>query len=93
MESIKVINREEAKKLIEESKGKIFSVEFIKANGEHRKLTGRMEVTSHLHGGANSTAHKPDIVTVFDMELGQYRKFDLNRLEEIKTGGEVYKVS
>ena len=33
---------------------KIFSVEFIKLNGEHRKMVCRLGVKKHLRGGSLS---------------------------------------
>lgn len=70
---------------------KIASVDFIKRDGTHRTLNGRLEVTSHLHGGEDSTAHLPQYVNIYDMQKQAYRKINLNTIQQIRAGGKTYR--
>lgn len=70
---------------------KIATIDFVKKDGTLRTLTGRLGVTSHLHGGADSTAHIPEYVNVFEMSKQQYRKINMNTAQRIKAGGVEYK--
>lgn len=45
---MKTITTDRAKELIRETNGQIFSSTFIKKNGQHRLLTGRLKVTKGL---------------------------------------------
>ena len=67
--------------------GKIFSVVFEKKDGSIRKMTCRTEVAKYTHGGVRSTAHKPNIVGVYDLQAKGYRSFDVNRLKSITGRG------
>jgi len=56
------------------SKGKFFTVGFIKNNGEKRLLTGRLGVKAGLkHGGkrAPTTAHLDNYIVVFEPVKGR----------------------
>jgi hypothetical protein len=81
---------EKAKKVIESTKGRTFTAVFTKANGERRTINCRLGVSKHSKGGISSTAHIPTLVTVFDMQKKQYRNINLNTIEEIRFGGQVY---
>ena len=70
--------------------GKIFTVTFIKKDGTERVLTGRLGVTKHLVGGENTVAHKPEYLTVFDMQKGDYRNVNLDTVMSLKCNGKDY---
>ncbi len=89
---MKKITRKEAMDMIENTKGKVFTVKFTKSSGEEREMNCRTGVESFRHGGENSTAHKPHIITVFEMPKLQYRKFNINNLKEFKFAGTMYTV-
>ena len=77
------------KKLIKQNlKGHIFSVEFIKKNGEYRKLRGRLGVTKHLKGGAKLYDYA-NLLTVFDLDIKQYRTVNLDTVQKIKCGSKL----
>lgn len=70
--------------------GKIFTVTFIKKDGTERVLTGRLGVTKHLVGGENTVAHKPEYLTVFDMQKGGYRNVNLDTVMSLRANGKEY---
>jgi len=70
--------------------GKIFTVTFIKKDGSERVLTGRLGVTKHLVGGENTVAHKPEYLTVFDMQKGDYRNVNLDTVTSLRANGKEY---
>lgn len=65
--------------------GRIMTVKFIKrTNGEIRVMNCRLGVTSHLRGGAQTYDPKSrSLLTVFDMQKGQYRNINLDNVLEI----------
>ena len=75
------MNIQDLRKLVDSTNGKVFQVGFEKADGSLRTMQARTDVTKHLRGGADSTAHKPEIYTVFDMAIGEYRKFNLTKVK------------
>lgn len=70
--------------------GKIFTVQFIKKDGSERTLTGRLGVTKHLVGGENTVAHKPEYLTVYDMQKGDYRNVNLDTVMSLRCNGKEY---
>lgn len=69
------MTRNKAIEFIQSTDGLFFSVEFIKrTTGEKRVMLARTGVRKHLKGGDaayNFTDH--GLISVFDMEKGQYR--------------------
>ena len=80
------MNIQELRKLVDSTNGKVFQVVFEKSDGSLRTMQARIGVTKHLRGGADTTAHKPEIYTVFDMGIGQYRKFNLTKVKSLSCG-------
>tara|TARA_R110002153_G_scaffold214_2_gene1112 strand:+ start:411 stop:767 length:357 start_codon:yes stop_codon:yes gene_type:complete len=97
---MKTINRNKAKELIKESKGKIFSSTFIKKDGKHRLLTGRLKVTKGLKENAKPRPYNPEeynLVCVYDVALAKnkliknpYRMINLNTLITLSINKEKY---
>lgn len=88
------IDTEKVKSLIENSEGKIFTVTFIKKNGEERVMNCRRGVSSKTNGGG--MAYHPDdhgLITVFDMQAKDYRMVNLDTVTQLKIRGRVYTVS
>ena len=85
----KITDQNEIRALIMASKGKIFSVHFVKKNGEERTMVGRLGVKKHLKGGDSTTAHLPNLITCFDMVKKAYRCINLETVRWIKINGEV----
>ncbi len=76
----------EARKWIEESNGKDFSVRFYKRGTQTlREMACRTNVKDELKGGER--AYEPEaycLINVFDTEKKAYRCFPLDGLKEIK---------
>lgn len=81
---------QEARELIQKTRGKIFSATFVKKDNTRRRMVARLGVTRHLQGGKR--AYDPDkynLVPVFDMENQGYRSINLETIEEFRCGREV----
>jgi len=91
---IKKIDRDTAKKYIYESNGKIFSAVFTKKNGEKRLMNCRTKVHRYVNGkGLSFKPQDKGLMTVFDLQKGEYRFINLNTLKELKINGEEYQVT
>jgi hypothetical protein len=70
-------------------KGSIFTVDFVKKDGSLRVMNCRTGVKSHLT--PNPKREKPampsNMVTVFDMQKGQYRHINVDTTRSIKACG------
>lgn len=74
--------------LLNESKGKIFSVQFTKKDGSLRRMVARTGVTRHLKGGER--AYNPEekgLTFVFDMQKKAYRSINLSTVTSIRING------
>lgn len=69
---------------------KFFSVEFIKKDGTLRQMTCRKGVVKHLKGGESTVKHIPNLVTVFDTQVGNYRNISLETIRRIRSEGLEY---
>tara|TARA_R110002072_G_scaffold168503_1_gene322096 strand:- start:16 stop:297 length:282 start_codon:yes stop_codon:yes gene_type:complete len=80
---MQTINKEQAKQLIHITNGKIFSSTFVKKDGTHRLLTGRLKVTKGLKENAKKQPYKPsdyNLQPVYDLKAKGYRMLNLNTL-------------
>lgn len=87
------VSRDRAKEIIHNTAGRVFGAEFIKKNGDYRKMTCRLNVKKYLKGGGR--AYDPDkynLVFVFDMANNGYRCIPIDRLQRITHNKEVYNV-
>ena len=73
--------------LIEETNGSIFSALFTKKDGTDRLMNCRLKVTKFLKGGKSTTAHKPNLIAVYDLQASGYRTINLETLKSIKWKG------
>lgn len=89
---MKQINQDEAVQLIRESNGKVFGVDFIKKDGSLRKINARTGVTSKLAGGKSTIAHKPNLVSCYDMVNSGYRCVNAETIQSVRIAGETYMV-
>lgn len=89
-----IINTNNALDLIENSKGKMFSVVFIKKNGEKRLLNGRVGVTKGLTGkGMAYDARSKGLLPVYDMQAKGYRMVTVSTIQGLKINKEQYIVT
>lgn len=71
--------------------GKIFSIKFIKNNGELRTMTARLGVTKYLSGGGlKYDPSELNYLIVFSMKDGGYRTVNMHNVLEIKCNGKKY---
>lgn len=97
METISCVK---ALRLILSSKGRIFGIEFIKKNGEKRRMSARVSVSKNVKGVQDRTSQDiaHDLITVFDMntkvdgERGGFRRIQINTITYLKIKGQEYKV-
>jgi hypothetical protein len=83
---METINKEDAKQLIHNTNGKIFSSVFVKKNGDLRIMTGRLKVTKHLTENAKPRPYDPNkynLICLFDMINKGYRMININTLKQI----------
>ncbi len=78
-----ISRQQELRNKIHSTNGKIFSTRFVKKDGSERKMVCRLGVKKHLKGGDSTTAHKQNLVTVFDLQKKAYRCINLETVIEI----------
>ena len=77
---------DEMVKMIKSTKGRFFSCVTLKSDGSYRKWVARTGVKKGVKGvGRKNT--KENLVTVFDMQINQFRTLDANKLLNFKCGG------
>lgn len=70
---------------IKKTKGKIFSVTFVKKDGTIRKMTARLGVKKDLKGvGLKFDPTERSLVVVFDMHKRAYRMINLQTIITFK---------
>lgn len=70
------------------NKGKLFSITFIKKNGEERKMVARLGVTKYLTGrGMLYTPENRNMLVVFSTGDNDYRTINISTLKKIKANG------
>jgi len=71
------------------SNGKIFSVTFIKKNGEERTMLARTGVAKHLVGGKRMN-NNPNHLVVWSFGDRSYRTINLETITKLKANGTEY---
>jgi len=87
------IDVETAKELIFNTKGKFFTVTFIKKDGSERVMNARLGVKKYLKGG--TLAYDPaefNYITVYDMGAKGYRTVNANTIQKLKIGKNEYAI-
>jgi len=93
MARTKRITLEHAESLIKSTRGAIFGVEFIKADGSRRAMTCRLGVRKGLTGkGQAFDPSEHDLLTVFSMGDNGYRNIRLNALRRVTVAGQAFAV-
>jgi len=80
--------------IMDSQRGKIFTVEFTKKNGEHRVMNCRKGVHSYLKGGTNlwlESGKYPNLKVVFDMKKKEYRSVNLDTVSCMKANKKVFR--
>ena len=89
----KVVSKELApfKLLDEVNNGKIFFVEFLKKDGSSRRMTARRSVRKGVNGkGMNYSPLGKGMLTVFDMDKGEFRMVNLTKIKTFSANGNKY---
>ena len=89
---MKTINRNKAKELIKESKGKIFSTTFLKKDNTIRTLTSRTGKQYKSKTGKKAP-YKPsdyNLIALYDMRKKAFRMLNLNTLITLSINKEKY---
>lgn len=81
------MRKQTLRSIIEASEGKFMTVSFVKKDGTPRKMNCRIGVKSPLKGGDSTTAHKDNLVTVWDVQKNAYRCINLDTVTNITSGG------
>lgn len=88
------ISKLEAAQKIRDTKGKMFTVTFIKkSNGEKRTMNARLGVKAYLRGGV--LPYDPNtkgLIPVYDIQTKGYRMINIQGIINLKTGGVEYNV-
>jgi hypothetical protein len=87
------IDREKAKELIFNTKGKFFTAKFIKKDGSERVMNARLGVKKYLKGG--TLRYNPadfNYITVWDRGVKDYRTLNVNTISDLKIGRNEYTV-
>lgn len=94
---MKIIVRENKrsflKNLLKENSTKFFSVDFLKADGSERTLSGNLRKVEG-HSGENTTDHLENYVTIVrntDNPRDRFRNVNLDTVQAIRLGGAEYK--
>ena len=91
---MKKINREDILNLLKENKNLMFSVVFLKKNGELRPMNCMLGVKKHLKGGKLSyNPGERNNLIVYDLQKDGYRTINLDTLISINMKGEEYHVT
>ena len=92
------ISKDEAKRLIKDTKGKFFTVTFVKKDGTIRVMNARLGVKAYLKGG--ELPYNPEekgLIPVWDPVAHKatgngYRMISINTISALKIGSNEYKV-
>lgn len=78
------------KQVIEETKGKYFSVVFTKKDGSTRRMTARLGVKKGVNGkGMSYDPNERDLMVVWDAQKNDYRMVNLATIVSFKCGKKV----
>lgn len=87
------VTRQQAVKMIRESKGKIMTVLFAKrTTGELRSMNCRTGVVKHLKGGVSTHTPAHKLINVYDLKSQGYRSIAEEGIVQVQLDGEIFKV-
>ena len=91
---VKKISRKDVLQLIKDNKGTIFSVVFLKKNGEIRRMNCMLGVKKHLKGGKlKFNPLERGYLVVLDTQKKAYRMINLETISNINMKGVEYYVT
>ena len=87
------ITTDQAKQLIKDTKGKFFTVTFIKKDGTTRVMNARLGVKAYLKGGVLPyNPEEKNLIPVYDMQKRAYRTISVGTIKNLKIGNNEYQV-
>jgi len=92
-EHVKDISYIDAKNMIKSTKGKFFTVWFIKKDGTLRRMNARLGVKAYLKGG--ELPYNPEekgLIPVYDVQTKGYRMINWTTIRKLKIENRVYNV-
>lgn len=92
-EEIPVIAKGDFKDFLKTTKGKTISIAYRKKNGTLRLLNTRTGVRSNITGAG--LKYNPDdfgYIILWDLQKNGYRTVDLDTIERVKAGGQIYNI-
>jgi hypothetical protein len=88
-----IVGTDTAKKLIFDTKGKFFTVTFIKKDGTERTMNARLQVKKYLKGGElKYSPSEMGYIPVYDMQSKGYRMVNTNTIKTLKIGKKIYTI-
>jgi len=82
------MNTQHITELIKGTKGKFFSVEFVKKDGSTRKMTARLGVRKGINGkGLAFNPAEKDLMVVWATDKKNYRMINLKTITSVKVNG------
>ena len=72
--------------IIEQSKGRFFTVVFVKKDNSRRTMTARLGVTKHLKGGA-CTVDRDKYIIAYEMGTQGYRSINRSTIISVTLDG------
>jgi len=80
--------------MIKSTKGKFFSVTFVKKDGSVRKMTARLGVRKGVNGkGLAFNPSERDLMVVWDTGKKEFRMVNLKTINTMKIGGVTHNLS
>lgn len=78
------------RQLIKNTKGRFFSVEFVKKDGTIRKMLARTGVKIGVNGTGKKLSEMIPVMRVWDVHKSAFRSIPLDRINWLKSSGVVY---
>ena len=87
-----IINKDQAKQLIKQSKGKIFAATFTKKDGTHRLMNARIgkQYASKTGRKAPYKAEEFNMIPLYDMRKKAFRMLNFNTLLTLSINNNKY---
>lgn len=78
-----MLNSKTVRTAIAETRGKIFSIVFVKKDNTQRRMLARTGVRKYLSGG-ESKLNPEKFITVYDLQNKGYRAVNVDTVQQIK---------
>ena len=86
------IDKTVVERIINNTNGKVFSLQFVKKDGSQRVMNCRLGVSKGVKGTGYQINNRIPVKRVFDMNAKGFRSINLSTISWIKTGGVKYDI-